>query len=159
MSRSLTANESFVHKTLSSKIKLEEITDVRNISMFMDNVAFTVQSPLAYAIKGTDSVLVFGNLTNPINIDQLMKKYTEDSTNTPSDDIVGMYSRIDNHPENKEAKHENEDDIFGADSTRLSEDDIKLIGSQVSVPRHEIIKALVDSDYDVVDTMMKLTKK
>ncbi|KAH9411949.1 hypothetical protein HK407_02g03960 [Ordospora pajunii] len=159
MSRALTANESFVHKTLGSKVKLEEMADVKNISMFVDNIAFSVQSPLAYTIKGTDSILVLGNLTNPINIDQLMKKHTEDSANTLSDDIVGMYSRIESPPESNESRHEHTDDTLGADSKRLSEEDIKLISSQISVPRHEIIKALVDSDYDVVDAMMKLTTK
>lgn len=163
MTRTLTPEEASVHKTFSTKLTLEDVDNMQGIGMLMGKIRYSVENPVAYRIKGTDSTLVFGELKNPIDIDQLRRMYEEKfKSREDGEEATGLYSKIeDRSPEEPEEKNgvadrETEDDEVRDE--RLLEEDISVISSQVGASRKEIIRALAESNYDVVDAMMKLTK-
>lgn len=143
--RALATEEAAVHRAFGARLQLEEIQDVHGIGMLMKRMRYSVDAPVAYRIKGTDSVLVFGELKNPMDIELLKRMYEASMQEKSSEcEPAGMYRRIDAP-------------VPAADG-RLLEEDVALITSQTSLPRDEIVRALVETDYDVVDAMMKLTK-
>lgn len=154
MSRALTTEEAHAHRVFNTKVKLQEVNDVRQVNVLMREVRYSVRDPIVYRISGTDSVLIFGEPTNPIHIKELRRMY-EDKAVREDDgkEVRGLYKKLDETPDKQE-----DAGVNNKKDGRLSEEDISLISSQVDASRGEIIKALVDSDYDVVNAMMKLTK-
>ncbi|AFM97852.1 nascent polypeptide-associated complex domain-containing protein [Encephalitozoon hellem ATCC 50504] len=159
MSRPLKADESHVHKIIGSKVGLEEVEGIEDASIITKNIKYSIERPMVYKIKGTESLLILGSQGRPMDLDKLRKMY-EDSIRGAKDqgnEITGLYSEITSDQEGEDknelpqASHETTDE-------RISEEDIKLISSQIKASREEIISALVESNYDVVDAMMKLTK-
>lgn len=156
MSRPLTVDEAHVHKVIGSRVGLEEVEGIEDVSIIAGNIKCSVENSVVYKIKGTESLLIFGKQGSPIDLDKLRKMYEDSITNTGRKDheAAGLYNEVTDDQEKKEppqASPESTDE-------KLSEEDIKLIGSQVKASRDDIINALVESNYDVVDAMMKLTK-
>ncbi|CAD25134.1 similarity to GAL4 DNA-BINDING ENHANCER PROTEIN [Encephalitozoon cuniculi GB-M1] len=157
MARALTTDESHIHKTLGAKVGLEEVEAVERIAIVVKDTRYSVESPVAYRIKGTDSILIFGDLGSPVNLHQLKRMYEDSIRSSKDQEGPGLYDEIHSDPQEDGVKEAEEITVDPSDE-RLSEEDIKLISSQVKASRNDIIKALVESEYDVVDAMMKLTK-
>lgn len=162
MARTLNIQEQNVMKNFTSaSLTLEEIKDLKEISLFQKSIKFSVGSAVAYRIKETNAILVFGEPKNAIDIEQLKKLYEEKikAMNSVEDDEPqrqGMF-----RPVEEEKKEEVVEEIKEEEVTKkeLNEEDVALISSQVDASREEIIKALEDSNYDVVNALIKLNNK
>jgi nascent polypeptide-associated complex subunit alpha len=161
MARQLTVDERSIYDLMKPTLKLEEITDIKEIGVFVKTVRYTVDKPVAYRIDGTDSILVFGGLKNSINIEQLRKMYQTkmgEMKEKEDDEVASEREEKEDanvgEPDEKEAEAAHGND----GSSSVKEEDIKLIQSQISAKREDIIQALTDSGNDVVTAMMKLSK-
>lgn len=137
MSRALKPEETSIYKTFSTKLRLEEMTDLKGMSMQMGTTRYSVQDPVAYKIKGTDSTLVFGNLRNSIDIEQLRRIY-EATFKDEKEEVRGLYSKIEETPKDEMA------------STNSQE--------RISSEREETIRPPAEADCDAVDSMEEPTK-
>ncbi|ADM11098.1 Gal4 DNA-binding enhancer-like protein [Encephalitozoon intestinalis ATCC 50506] len=157
MSRTLAPDELHIHKTIASKVDLEEMESVESVSVIAMNMRHSIVSPAVYKIKGTDSLLIFGSIGNSIDLRELQKMYENSVKSSETEEHAGLYSSIGDNLQ-KEDEQKPEEVPVEVDNERLSEEDIKLISQQVKASRSEIIRALAESDYDVVNAMIKLTK-
>jgi nascent polypeptide-associated complex subunit alpha len=156
MARQLTVEESSIYNMMRPKLKLEELTSIREIAVFVNPMRYTVDRPVVYKVEGTDSIVVFGTIRNAIDIEQLKRIYEAKIEENKS----GVEKPGEEAREEDESGMEKpgEEAREAEDKDGVREEDVSLIQSQISATREEIVQALLDSGNDVVTAMVKLSK-
>lgn len=158
MARTLVGEEASIHKVLSTKVGLEETATVKSVGMVLGHMRYSVKNPVVYKVKGTDSILVLGDLESPIDLRMFEKMYRDNLAGGDAPETGGLYDEVRDNTSEDGSQQPEASAPAETGCSGVSEDDIRLISSQVDASREDIIKALVDSDHDVVNAMMKLTK-
>lgn len=126
--------------------------------------------PIIYKVENEDSYLIFGEFHGGYDLKriqeqlELMKKQglTKENTEVENEEEIieidaekGVESEIGEGLETlDEIKGEKE-----IDDSALKENDIEMLMTQFEISRKEAIHALVESDYDCIEAMVKLEDK
>ncbi|RVD91353.1 gal4 DNA-binding enhancer [Tubulinosema ratisbonensis] len=182
--RELTTKEKQIHEIIASKLKLEPIQNLKSIGINRRQERFVINEPVAYKVKGTDTIVFFGDVSQGYDIKKLQEhlaklqaslseqkkseqengEVIEETKNTSEmindiekdelTDIITKELTSDLKIHDNNLKTSGDESIIN----EIPEEKIQLIVSQADVSREKAIKALVDSDGDVMQALMKLTE-
>lgn len=164
MARALTSKEQSVADRFS-KHGLEEV-GADPISFTGKGMMFNVKEPVIYKIASSNSILVFGELRKSMGLDEI-KQWLEQQVqmnrgHAEDGDAVEIDGEEKEHVCSHGCGHGADDAVEEVDEEsgdpNIHEEDVNLIMSQVKISRDEVVKALKASDYDVVNTLVELTK-
>ncbi|CAI5437786.1 unnamed protein product [Caenorhabditis angaria] len=132
-------------RKLFSKLGLKQVTGVSRVCIRKSkNILFVINKPDVFKSPGSDTYIVFGEA----KIEDLNQH--------------AQMSAIENMKPQREAPQlktveEDENEDVEEDSTGIEEKDIELVISQANTSRNKAIRALKESDNDIVNAIMSLT--
>lgn len=203
--RELSPKEKQVYEIIASKLKLEPIQNLKSVGLNRRQERFIMNDPISYKVKGTDTVVIFGNMSQGYDIKKLQeqlvklqasldaqktmeeekeeetKEYKEEAqeineeekntegmkeeTKNTSEIIreiesTGLTEIITNDLTSDLKIHDDNFKTSGDESilNEIPEEKVQLIISQAGVSREKALKALIESDGDVLKALEKLTE-
>lgn len=116
-----------------------------------ENAAFNIQNPSIYRVRGTNSVLIFGDIKKSMSLEEVKRWLARHQ-----DEL-----RKEEHGHPREEHEENASAApkrGGEQDAKINEEDVDLIMQQVKASREEVVNALIEADYDVVNALVNLSK-
>jgi len=140
-------------RKLFSKLGLKQVTGVSRVCIRKSkNILFVINKPDVYKSPGSDTYIVFGEAKIE-DLSQHAQITDVESLKPPTLAQAANERSVLHQPVPEEDESEGEE----VDSTGIEEKDIELVMSQASVSRSKAIRALKDSDNDLVNAIMSLT--
>ncbi|CAD5206971.1 unnamed protein product [Bursaphelenchus okinawaensis] len=136
-------------RKLFAKLGLKQVHGVSRVSIRKSkSILFVINKPDVYKSPGSDTYIIFGEA-----------KIEDLSQHAQLSDVENFKPAAANISQNvnRLAPQAEESDTEEVDATGLEEKDIELVMSQAGVNRNRAIKALKNSDNDLVNAIMELT--
>ncbi|CAJ0578290.1 unnamed protein product, partial [Mesorhabditis spiculigera] len=133
-------------RKLFSKLGLKPVHGVSRVCIRKSkNILFVINKPDVYKSPGSDTYIVFGEA----KIEDLSQHAQMSALDRikPTDEPAARLPPV----------QEDEDDAAEEDPGTIEEKDIELVMSQATVSRNKAIRALKQSDNDIVNAIMSLT--
>lgn len=141
-------------RKLFSKLGLKQVQGVQRVCIRKSkNILFVINKPDVYKSPGSDTYIVFGEA----KIEDLSQhaQLAAAEKFKPAEQPVMPGAGPTRAAE--VAEEEEESDGEEMDTTGMEEKDIELVMSQANVTRKKAVKALKNSDNDIVNAIMELT--
>lgn len=139
---------------------LERVHEFASVRMVRQGAVFTVDDPVVYKAKGTDTYVVFGPYGAPDYMDmarQQLATFQGMAGSSGAEGVSGVDMSVPGGSgAAKDAVEEVEDDAE-VDETGLEAKDIELVMTQAAVSRSKAVTALKAADGDIVSAIMELT--
>ena len=139
-------------RKLFSKLGLKPVTGVSRVTIRKANNLFVINKPDVFKSPGSDTYIVFGEAKIE-DLSQQAQFSNLESLKPPTLAPVSHERAITNKPIAKEEESDGEE----VDATGVEEKDIELVMSQASVSRSKAIRALKESDNDLVNAIMSIS--
>jgi len=140
---------------------LERVHEFASVRMVRQGAVFTVDDPVVYKAKGTDTYVVFGPYGTPDYMDmarQQLATFQGMAGSSGAEGVSGVDTSVPGGSgAAKDAVEEVEDDADLVDETGLEAKDIELVMTQAAVSRSKAVTALKAADGDIVSAIMELT--
>ncbi|CAD5206850.1 unnamed protein product [Bursaphelenchus okinawaensis] len=136
-------------RKLFAKLGLKLVHGVSRVAIRKSkSILFVINKPDVYKSPGSDTYIIFGEA-----------KIEDLSQHSQLNDVENFKPPTANTAQNvnRLAPQAEESDTEEVDATGLEEKDIELVMSQAGVNRNRAIKALKNSDNDLVNAIMELT--
>ena len=149
-------------RRVMQKLGLKQITDVGRVTIRKSkNILFVINKPDVYKNPATDTYIVFGEAKIE-DLSQKAQMAAAEKFTKPQEGALassGLNEAALGTSLAGAAKNtiQEESDDEEADATGLEEKDIELVMTQANVSRNKAVKALKNSDNDIVNAIMELT--
>ena len=138
-------------RKLFGKLGLKPVTGVSRVTIRKSNNLFVINKPDVFKSPGSNTYIVFGEAKIE-DLSQQAQFPNLESFKPPTLAPVSNERAITN-----QTIAEEESDGEEVDATGVEEKDIELVMSQASVSRSKAIRALKESDNDLVNAIMSLS--
>ncbi|PAV63187.1 hypothetical protein WR25_06864 [Diploscapter pachys] len=133
-------------RKLFSKLGLKPVTGVSRVCIRKSkNILFVINKPDVYKSPGSDTYIVFGEAK------------IEDLSQHAQMSAIDRIKPTEDAPAPLATVQEDEDDGAEEDAQGIEEKDIELVMSQANTSRNKAIRALRQTDNDIVNAIMSLT--
>ncbi|KAG0438691.1 Nascent polypeptide-associated complex subunit alpha [Dictyocoela muelleri] len=164
--RELIDSEKEIYTQLTKFADLTEQKEIKKFAIFKNLKKYIAKEPLVYKVKGTETYIVFGQLLLDFDIETLKKQFESIklNKNEVKEDVEDGNNEVKEAKEDgiNEVKEDVEDKSINnpseIDMTKINEDDVKVIMSQKCCTRDEALKILAESQYDLVNALLKINK-
>ncbi|KAF7683794.1 Nascent polypeptide-associated complex subunit alpha [Astathelohania contejeani] len=142
MNRELTAKENKIVNAINSRVKLTPLSDMVEYAIIKDSKRFVVRDPVVYKIDGTDQHLVLGKLELSFDMSKLREILKKQNINPDMlKDLQKEDEKKDNPPK------------------EVLSDDVTVLMEECGLTKEEAEAKLKECGNDVIEAMLKLTKK
>ncbi|CAB3407893.1 unnamed protein product [Caenorhabditis bovis] len=132
-------------RKLFSKLGLKQVTGVSRVCIRKSkNILFVINKPDVFKSPGSDTYIVFGEAK------------IEDLTQHAQMSAIENMKPTREAPQLKTVEEDENEDVE-EDSTGIEEKDIELVISQANTTRNKAIRALKETNNDIVNAIMSLT--
>lgn len=141
-------------RKLFSKLGLKQVQGVQRVCIRKSkNILFVINKPDVYKSPGSDTYIVFGEAKIE-DLSQHAQQAAAEKFKLPEAAATAA-SGFRAQRKNQMAQEESDDEEV--DTTGIEEKDIELVMSQANVSRNKAVKALRNSNNDIVNAIMDLT--
>lgn len=141
-------------RKLFSKLGLKQVQGVQRVCIRKSkNILFVINKPDVYKSPGSDTYIVFGEAKIE-DLSQHAQQAAAEKFKLPEAAATAT-SGFRAQRKNQMAQEESDDEEV--DTTGIEEKDIELVMSQANVSRNKAVKALRNSNNDIVNAIMDLT--
>jgi len=141
-------------RKLFAKLGLKQVQGVQRVCIRKSkNILFVINKPDVYKSPGSDTYIVFGEAKIE-DLSQHAQQAAAEKFKIPDSAVAAATGM--GVPKQAAETHE-ESDEEEVDSQGIEDKDIELVMSQANVSRNKAIKALRNSNNDIVNAIMDLT--